>query len=128
MNDFILYTREDGGSQIQLRAGGGTVWISPLEVAELFQTSKQNVAKHLKAIFADKELSEESVVNHWLTAAADGKNCRGAQYMPLAIGPHSIFYSSCRELPLPNRRGNCLGMLGRSRRKTWTEKGWRELS
>jgi hypothetical protein len=58
MTQVILYTSEDGKSQIQLRAEGGTVWLSQLEMAELFQTSKQNIAKHLKAIFADQELSE----------------------------------------------------------------------
>ena len=80
MTNLILYTSEDGKSQIQLRAEGGTVWLSQLEMAELFQTSKQNVAKHLKAIFADQELSEEAVVNHWLTTASDGKNYRVAHY------------------------------------------------
>jgi hypothetical protein len=73
MTQVIIYTSEDGKSQIQLRADGQTVWLSQLEMAELFQTSKQNVAKHLKAIFADQELGENSVVNHWLTTAADGK-------------------------------------------------------
>jgi hypothetical protein len=80
MTQVILYTSEDGKSQVQLRAEGGAVWLSQLEMAELFQTSKQNVAKHLKAIFADQELSEESVVNHWLTTAADGKSYRVAHY------------------------------------------------
>lgn len=80
MTQLILYTSEDGRSQIQLRAEGGMVWLSQLEMAELFQTSKQNVAKHLKAIFADQDLNEESVVNHWLTTAADGKNYRVAHY------------------------------------------------
>ena len=80
MTQIILYTSEDGKSQVQLRAEGGTVWLSQLEMAELFQTSKQNVAKHLKAIFSDQELSEESVVNHWLTTAADGKSYRVAHY------------------------------------------------
>ncbi len=80
MTQVILYTSEDGKSQVQLRAEGGTVWLSQLEMAELFQTSKQNVAKHLKAIFADQELIEESVVNYWLTTAADGKSYRVAHY------------------------------------------------
>lgn len=80
MTQVILYTSEDGKGQIQLRAEGGTVWLSQLEMAELFQTSKQNVAKHLKAIFADQELSQESVVNQWLTTAADGKSYRVAHY------------------------------------------------
>jgi hypothetical protein len=80
VTQVILYTSEDGQSKIQLRAEEGTVWLSQLEMAELFQTSKQNVAKHLKAIFADQELSEKSVVNHWMTTAADGKNYRVAHY------------------------------------------------
>ncbi len=80
MTQLILYTSEDGRSQIQLRAEEGTVWLSQLEMAELFQTSKQNVAKHLKSIFADQELNEGSVVNQWLTTASDGKNYRVAHY------------------------------------------------
>lgn len=73
MNELILYTTEDGHSRIQLRADDGTVWLTQLEMAELFLTTKQNVAKHLKAIFAEEELSQDSVVNHWLATAVDGK-------------------------------------------------------
>ena len=80
MSGLILYTSEDGASRIQLRAEGHTVWLSQQGMAELFQTSKQNIAKHLKAIFADGELRAESVVNQWLTTAADGKNYRVAHY------------------------------------------------
>lgn len=80
MTQLILYTSEDGQAQVQLRADLGTVWLNQLEMAELFHTTKQNIAKHLKAIFTDKELSEESVVNYWLTTAADGKNYRVAHY------------------------------------------------
>ena len=76
MNELILYTTEDGRSQIKLRADLGTVWLTQLEMAELFQTNKQNIAKHLKAIFAEHELSPDSVVNQRLTTAADGKNLR----------------------------------------------------
>jgi hypothetical protein len=80
MTQLILYTSEDGQAQVQLRADRGTVWLSQLEMAELFLTTKQNIAKHLKAIFTEQELSEESVVNHWLTTAADGKSYRVAHY------------------------------------------------
>ena len=80
MNELILYTTEDGRSQIKLRADSGTVWLTQLEMAELFQTTKQNIAKHLKAIFAEQELSPKSVVNQRLTTAADGKNYRVAHY------------------------------------------------
>ena len=80
MTQLILYTSEDGQAHVQLRADRGTVWLSQLEMAELFQTTKQNIAKHLKAIFADGELQADSVVNQWLTTAADGKNYRVAHY------------------------------------------------
>ena len=80
MNELILYTTEDGRSHIQLRADLGTVWLTQLEIAELFQTTKQNIAKHLKAIFAEQELTQDSVVNQRLTTAADGKNYRVAHY------------------------------------------------
>lgn len=87
--ELILYTAEDGSVEIQLLALEGTVWLSQLEMATLFDTTKQNIAKHLKAIFAEGELAEDSVVNHWLTTAADGKKYRVAHYnldAILAIG------------------------------------------
>lgn len=58
------YTTNDGQSRIPLRTNGGTVRLSPLEMADLFQTSERNVATHLKAIVADGELSAASVVNY----------------------------------------------------------------
>lgn len=80
MSNLILYTTEDGRSQIKLRANLGTVWLTQLEMAELFQTTKQNIAKHLKAIFAEQELDLEAVVNQQLTTASDGKNYRVGHY------------------------------------------------
>ncbi len=80
MSNFIFYTSDDGKSQIQLRVDLGTVWLSQLEMSELFQTSKQNIAKHLKAIFIEQELAQDSVVNHRLTTATDGKNYTVAHY------------------------------------------------
>ena len=80
MNGLIFYNTDDGKSQIQLRVDLRTVWLSQLEMAELFQTSKQNIAKHLKAIFVEQELAQDSVVNQRLTTAADGKNYRVAHY------------------------------------------------
>lgn len=71
--ELILYQTEDGMAQINLRAIEGTVWLSQLELAALFDTSKQNISVHLKNIFEDNELSEDSVVKESLTTAADGK-------------------------------------------------------
>jgi hypothetical protein len=74
MNDLILYTTEDGRSQIKLRAQEQTVWLTQLEMSELFDATKQNISLHLKNVFKDGELDEVSVVKESLTTAADGKN------------------------------------------------------
>ena len=70
MTDLILYTTEDGKSQIQLRADLGTVWLTQLEMAELFDATKQNISLHLENIFEDGELDANSVVKESLTTAA----------------------------------------------------------
>ncbi|TRO80271.1 virulence RhuM family protein [Trichloromonas acetexigens] len=80
MTQLILYTSEDGQSQVQLRADRGTVWLTQLEMAELFNASKQNISLHLKNLFEDGELHEESVVKESLTTAADGKAYRTKLY------------------------------------------------
>ncbi len=89
MNELILYTSEDGKTRLHLRAEGGTVWLTQLEIADLFQTSKQNVSLHARNIFRDKELHENSVVKDSLTTAADGKSYLTKLYnldLILAIG------------------------------------------
>jgi hypothetical protein len=89
MSDLILYTSEDGETHIQLRVEGQTIWMTQLEIAELFQTSKQNVSLHALNIFKEGELSQDSVVKESLTTAADGKRYRTQLYnldLILAIG------------------------------------------
>ncbi len=78
--EFLLYETEDGRTRVECRFVDDSLWLSQAGMAELFQTSKQNIAKHLKAIFAEAELAADSVVNHWLTTAADGKAYRVAHY------------------------------------------------
>jgi hypothetical protein len=72
MSEVILYTTEDGLTRIDLRLEDGTVWLSQLEIAELFQTTKQNVSKHIKAIYDDRELDEAATVNQQLTVQKEG--------------------------------------------------------
>ena len=73
MNDLILYTTEDGRSQIKLRTKDQTVWLSQREMSQLFDVSTDNVGLHLKNIFADGELEENSVTEESSVTAADGK-------------------------------------------------------
>ena len=72
-DDLIIYNTEDGKAKINLKLEDGTIWLSQLEIAELFQSSKQNISKHIKAIFSDGELDEKSTVNYKLTVQKEGK-------------------------------------------------------
>lgn len=78
--EFLLYETEDGRTRVECRFVADTLWLPQAGMAELFQTTKQNIAKHLKSIFAEGELEQDSVVNQWLTTAADGKKYRVAYY------------------------------------------------
>lgn len=73
MSDIILYTSDDGKTKIDLRLQDGTVWLSQQQIAELFQTTKQNVSKHIKAIYEDRELDETATVNQQLTVQKEGE-------------------------------------------------------
>lgn len=72
MSDLILYSTEDGKSQIQLRAEERTVWLTQLEMAELFATTKQNISLHLQNIFEDGELQPAATVKDSLTVQTEG--------------------------------------------------------
>ena len=73
MTDLILYTTEDGRSQIKLRAQEQSVWLTQLEMAELFETTKQNISLHLKNLFEDRELDPQATVKDSLTVQAEGR-------------------------------------------------------
>ena len=72
MSEIILYTTDDGLTKLDLRLEDGTVWLSQLEIAELFQTTKQNISKHIQAIFDDHELDFSATVNQKLTVQNEG--------------------------------------------------------
>lgn len=80
MTDLILYTTEDGRSQIKLRAKDQTVWLSQREMGRLFDVSTDNVGLHLKNILAERELEEKSVAEESSVTASDGKNYRTKLY------------------------------------------------
>lgn len=72
MSDVIIYTTDDGTTRIDLHLENGTVWLSQIEIAELFQTTKQNISKHIQSIYDDKELDEKATVNQQLTVQKEG--------------------------------------------------------
>lgn len=73
MSELVLYTSNDGHTRLDLRIDGQTVWLSQLEIAELFQTTKQNVSLHARNIFEDGELNPEATVKDYLTVQTEGK-------------------------------------------------------
>lgn len=72
MSDLILYTSEDGRVKVQLRADVGTVWLTQLEMAELFNATKQNISLHLKNVYQDGELDPAATVKESLTVQNEG--------------------------------------------------------
>lgn len=72
-SEIILYQTEDGRIRIRVRLENETVWLTQNLMAELYQTTKQNIGQHLKNIFAEGELRPDSVVKRSFTTAADGK-------------------------------------------------------
>ena len=72
-SQLLIYQSEDGRIRLDVRFEGETVWLTQQLMAELFQTTKQNIGQHLKNIFEESELAETSVVKQFFTTAADGK-------------------------------------------------------
>ncbi|MGB4415325.1 MAG: virulence RhuM family protein [Paludibacter sp.] len=73
-SELLIYQSGDGQIKIQVRLEDNTVWITQADMAELFQTTKQNISLHIKNIFKEGELDENSVVKENLTTASDGKS------------------------------------------------------
>ena len=88
-NNIIIYTTRDGKASVALFARDGKVWMNQSQMAELFDTSKQNIGQHIKNILIDKELVSNSVVKNYFTTALDGKDYEVTFYaldMILAVG------------------------------------------
>ena len=69
---IILYTTDDGKSQVSLMSRDGRIWLNQKQMAELFAVTKMNISLHVTNILKEKEL-DESVVKSYLTTAADSK-------------------------------------------------------
>jgi hypothetical protein len=72
VNELVLYTSNDGRTRLDLRVDGTTVWLTQLEISELFQTTKQNVSLHAKNIFEEGELTQAATVKESLTVQMEG--------------------------------------------------------
>ena len=88
-NNIIIYTSDDGQVKIEVRLEDENVWLTQNAMAELFDTTKQNISLHIKNILEESELNEISVVKENLTTAKDGKNYKTKFYnldLIIAVG------------------------------------------
>ena len=65
-SSIILYQTEDGRSRIQCRFENDTIWLTQAQLGELFQTTVANINLHLKAIYAEGELTEAATIKPYL--------------------------------------------------------------
>ena len=82
---IIFYNTPDGKARVALFARDGSVWMNQNQLAELFDTSVPNISMHITNILKDKELDADSVVQYYLTTAADGKEHKVVFY---ALDPY----------------------------------------
>ena len=71
--EIVLFQTEDGRSKIQVRFEDKSLWLTQAAMAELFQTTPQNITLHLKAIYEEGELAEEGTCKEYLQVKQEGK-------------------------------------------------------
>ena len=87
--NFIMYTTDDGQVDIEVRLEEENVWLTQKSMAELFETTRNNITMHIKNIFEDGELQEKTVSKESLLTAKDGKNYKTKFYnldLIIAVG------------------------------------------
>jgi len=71
-SDIVIYQSEDGLTKIDVKIENDTVWLSQQQMAELYNTTKQNISSHIKNIFEEQELESNSTVKEFLTVQTEG--------------------------------------------------------
>ena len=79
-SEILIYQSENGSTKIDVKIIDETVWLTQAQLCELYQTSKSNVSEHIKHIFEEGELDQQSVVRNFRTTAVDGKNYNVTHY------------------------------------------------
>ena len=80
MNEIVIYKTPDKKTEVEVRFGNDTVWLTQAQMAVLFRQTKQNISLHINNCFKEKELRKISVVKDSLTTAADGKKYKTKFY------------------------------------------------
>ncbi len=72
-SSLVLYQSEDGRTRVQCRFDGETIWLTQAQLAELFQTTPQNVTQHLKAVYGEGELDSVATCKPFLQVRQEGE-------------------------------------------------------
>jgi hypothetical protein len=72
-SQIIIYKTASGQTKIEVRLQDESVWLTQQLMAELFQTSKQNISYHIKRIYEENELAPEATVKDFLTVQKEGE-------------------------------------------------------
>lgn len=84
--EFIMFASGDGKVRVECRFESNTLWLSQGMIGELYGKAKATISGHIKNIFEDGELEEDSVVRFYRTTASDGKNYQVQYYsLPLIL-------------------------------------------
>lgn len=78
--EFLIFTNQAKEEGVEVRLQGNTIWLSQKLMATLFDCSTDNIGLHLKNIFNEGELDEDSVTEEFSVTASDGKNYRTKHY------------------------------------------------
>ena len=71
-NNIVIYQTDDGTTKIDVKLEDETVWLSQQQMADLYDTTKQNISLHIKNIFDEEELDINSTVKEFLTVQKEG--------------------------------------------------------
>lgn len=84
IGEFVMFASGDGKVRVECRFESDTLWLSQATICELYGKAKATISGHIKNIFEDGELEENSVVRFYRTTASDGKNYQ-VQYFSLPL-------------------------------------------
>lgn len=86
-SEVILYQTPDGKTKLDVQIEGETVWLNQIQMAELFETTKQNISLHINNIYKEGELSKKSTVKDYLTVKTEGgvEKKRSVEYYNLDV-------------------------------------------
>lgn len=70
--EIVIYQTEGGQTKIEVRLEGETLWLTQAGLAEVYQTTKQNISLHIQNIYEEGELEEDSTVKDYLIVQTEG--------------------------------------------------------